>query len=375
MKESFLTNFIAPPEYAPQARCSHKILTLLLLTAAALALVCEALYLPTGKAAGELELNAALTMQKAAAELHILRQELGIPLDPAVDPNASGLIGLDYSDLTTTQGSLAAKRTSCNPAFAGILVRLLREAGVKEGDRVAVSLTGSFPAMNLAVLSACSAMKLKPYIISSVGASTFGANIPGFSWLDMEKRLYDRGVFPFLSMAVSLGGVVETGGGIDGTGLEIGAEAVKKHGSPFLEEGDWHDVERSTLARKALFDRDGPPACYVNVGGGLTALGWVPESVRLDNGLLQDVPIVRDPARGLIFRYAEEGVPVIHLLNIERLARRYALPVDPVPMPPPGEALHTRAYLKRYAVLVFILLAWTGAACYRLRQEGGGIEG
>ena len=50
-------------------------------------------------------------------------------------------------------------------------------------------MTGSFPGANIAVLSACKAMDIYPVIISSVGASSWGANNINQSWIDIENKL------------------------------------------------------------------------------------------------------------------------------------------------------------------------------------------
>lgn len=354
--------FFEPPEYARSPRCSLQRLALLMSFSVLAALLVEGAYLPAQKEVVQDELEAARLMENAMASLRAYRESLGIPLDPLLDPNQTGLIGLDYSDLTTTVGSLPAKRTACNPAFAALLARMLKEAGCKEGDKVVLTLTGSFPALNIAALSACSALGLEARFISSIGASTYGANIPGFTWLEMERHLYRNGIFPYYATAVAFGGVVETGGGIGGTGIALAQAAVDAHGAPFLEEGDYRDVVRSTLRRKDILNANGKPVCYVNVGGGLTALGWVAESARLDNGLLRGVPQTADPARGLVFRYMEEGVPVVHLLNIERLAARYALPVDPIPLPTADSAAQAGAFMDRYLLRVLVLCLWAALA-------------
>ena len=65
-----------------------------------------------------------------------VRQEklrIGIPVDRRLDTNDTGLIGVEYTDITTTLGSLSAKRTSTNPAFAAAVVDMLDQAGVRPG--------------------------------------------------------------------------------------------------------------------------------------------------------------------------------------------------------------------------------------------------
>lgn len=277
----------------------------------------------------EAAVAASKLMIASVESLAAHRRELRIPVDPFTDPEGSGLIGTDNSDLTTTIGELRAKQTSVNPAFAGLIVMWLKEAGVVAGDKVALSLTGSFPGLNIAALSACASMNVKPVIISSVGASSFGANIPGFSWLDMERHLHDQRLISYRSQYASLGGIVDTEGGLDGEGYAIGERAIALHGAQYLREGGVPTVEDDMERRWSLYMAGGRPKAYINVGGGVTALGWVEESAVIGNGLLRWVPEVADSRRGLLFRMHEAGVPVIHLLNIKRLASASGLPVGP----------------------------------------------
>ena len=67
-------------------------------------------------------------------------------------------------------------------------------------------MTGSMPGANLSVLSACQAMGVTPIIISSLGASQWGANQVDFTWLDMESILIENGLYLSSSIAASIGG-------------------------------------------------------------------------------------------------------------------------------------------------------------------------
>jgi len=42
------------------------------------------------------------------------------------------------------------------------------------------------------------------------------------------------------------------------------------------------------------------------------------------------------PIKGTMFLFAEKGVPIIHLLDIPKIAEIYDLPIAPVPLPEPG---------------------------------------
>jgi poly-gamma-glutamate system protein len=282
------------------------------------------------------EKNAAMElMHRSAQAIKGEKLGIGIPVDRRFDTNDTGLIGVEYTDITTTLGSLAAKRTSTNPAFAAAVVDMLDRAGVRPGDKVAVSFSGSFPALNIAVLSAARVLDLRPVIISSVGSSMYGANQPELTWLDMERILTDKGLFPYRSIAASLGGIEGTRGGLDGTGIEGGLRAIRRNGIPLLEEKGDSTLARDVRERLALYDRalgGEKPAAFINVGGSLTSVGDGLEAHRIPTGLLEKVPAVRHPERGIIFRMGERGVPVIHLLKIKSIAARYGIPVDPSPL-------------------------------------------
>lgn len=304
--------------------------------------------------------QAIRQMKTGMRELKAMRLGLGIALDPALDPAGSGLIGVEYSDLTTTLGDLRAKQTSLNPQFAGLVVAWLKQAGVRRGDSVALSFSGSFPALNLAALCACDTLNLNAFIISSIGASTYGANIPGFTWLDMEYLLLSKGIVRCRTRYASLGGIMDTGGGLDETGIAVGEAAIARHGAEYLHEGTPRTVIPDVERRMRLYTAGGIPKAFVNVGGNVTSLGWVSEAAFIENGLMKRIPACSSPQRGTIFRMFESGVPVVHLINIQRLAAAYHLPIAPVNLNPDtnpsvGMDAARHGHLWRLGIL---LVAW-----------------
>lgn len=309
--------------------------------------------------------RASRLMYDCLRELGGMRLETGEPIDPELDPSGSGLIGVDYSDITSSLGDLRAKQTSLNPSFAGLMVKWLKEAGVKPQDRIAVTFSGSFPALNLAVLAASEVMDLRPLIISSVGASMYGANIYGYTWLDMEKRLNTVGLLHNRSRYASLGGIMDTHGGVFETGIQEGEAAIARSGVEYLREGTPKTVERDALRRMELYFSEGKPTAFINVGGNITAIGWINETHLLGNGLLQRFPSCDRPQRGLLFRMHEESVPVIHLLNIERLAAANHLPVAPNVLNPEADYSSARLYHMKW--LIALLVSWFVLAAFGVR--------
>jgi poly-gamma-glutamate system protein len=89
--------------------------------------------------------EASLLMEDCSRIIREKREALGYPTDRRNDPNETGLIGEDITAITTTTGNLEAKRSTASPDFAALMARLYREAGLKNGDTIALGASGSFP--------------------------------------------------------------------------------------------------------------------------------------------------------------------------------------------------------------------------------------
>ena len=105
----------------------------------------------TGYAA--VQLAAADLLEDCFRQVRTYKEELGIPLSE-LDYHQTGMIGESYTGITTTLGAIEAKRTTAWPEMGALCVRLLHEAGVRSGDTVGAGFSGSFPAMDLAVIAA-----------------------------------------------------------------------------------------------------------------------------------------------------------------------------------------------------------------------------
>jgi len=151
----------------------------------------------------QLQVGAAKIMEESLEVIKEERLSKEIPIDEKLDPNKTGLIGEEYSLLTTTLGNLSAKRTSTNPDFAALMVKFFYEAKLQPGDVVAIGSSGSFPALLIAALSSCKAMNLNPLIIYSIGASEYGATIPELTFIDMLESLNKKNVLPYKLVADS----------------------------------------------------------------------------------------------------------------------------------------------------------------------------
>lgn len=267
--------------------------------------------------------------QAASSAEACWRRAVGaIAVAKGVTPDEA-LIGGEWTPLVTTLGEVEAKRVSVSPAWPRALVREFHRAGLRPGDVVAASFSGSFPGINLAVMSASQALGLNLAAVSSVTASSFGAADPGFTWPEMEARLVAAGLLRQATVAVSAGGDGDRALDLDEDGRllarEIAARCARRLKVPLVEP---EDFEASVRARLDAFDaaRAGRPlAAFVNVGGTQAALGRSAAILKVQNGWLRRAPFDSSPGRGLIARMVERGVPVLHVLNVRDLAVRWGI--------------------------------------------------
>lgn len=282
--------------------------------------------------------QAARLMERSLASIRHLRRSRGLAIDRVTDPNGSGIIGDEFTPLTTSLGEVEAKRTSANPAFAAVIVGYFRRAALERGDVVAIGASGSFPGLILATLCAARVLDLQPVVIYSIGASMYGANLPGFTFVNMLDQLRGDGLLPYSLAAVSPGGDGDTGGGVlfDETGATLWAE-TRQSRLPIVQGASLADriEERLRIYDAARGAR--PIRCFVNIGGSSASFGDTEASLSLPNGLFTRVQAIpASPTRGLVFEFAARGIPVVHLLNVRGLARDNRLPFDQVPLPPVG---------------------------------------
>lgn len=304
---------------------------LLLLLAAYLALQLTKVTVPSADYSQKLE--ASKKAQACFDSIRELKVRKGLTIDPVSDVNETGMIGLDYSFITTTIGNLESKRTSVNPNMAAIVVDMFTELGLQPGDKVAVNCSGSFPALNIAVLCAIEEMGLDPYLISSFGASTHGANDPELTWLDMEHHLHEAGLLTHRSDLFSIGGMEDIGKEMDPNLRETITTRIRGYGYELFYD---EDLIRNVLTRYEIYRAQGDIKCFINVGGNDASFGDSNIMVHADGGILTALP-EKDNSTGLVQLFLKDHIPVIHLLNMKSLVTEYGLPIDPVPLPAPGE--------------------------------------
>jgi len=287
------------------------------------------------------KLHAVSLMERAEHAIAARKRERGIPIDDRNDPEGYGIIGPQFTLITTDRGSQAAKVLAAHPNFAAAVTQMMLEAHVRRGDPVAVGMTGSLPGLNLAVLASCRAIGAEPVIITSVGSSMFGATDPELTWLDMESVVAAHDLLPYHSLAASFGGGGDVGRGLSPAGRQLLTDAATRNGVRLL---DSPNVLEAVKQRVALYDsvaaaRGKAIKLYVNVGGGVASLGGAQNARLIPAGLTFRLAARNYPNRGVINVMAERRIPVLQLLEVEKLARRFAISTPDGDTPKPGKGL------------------------------------
>lgn len=321
-------------------------------------------------------LAASAHTEAAFAAIRAERLARDLPIDLSDDPNDTGLIGWPYSPITTTLGSLESKRSTYNPNVAAMMVEMFDALDLDTDDRIAINLSSSFPALNVAVLCAAETLGIRYTAIFSVGASTYGANIPAFTYGDMEHALTEQGILSQGSDGFSIGGM-------DDMGLEmpedVKADIIQRLQALGYAHFACTSLDEGIAQRAAYYDANGTIRCFVNVGGNDISFGKGSGMQSANGGILTTLP-AGEGGTGLIQYYLRQGIPVIHLLNMKDLLPAYGLPYDPIPLPAVGKGdvytMQRRNPLVYYGLAAVDLLALAVVIRGERRHRGpGGTSG
>jgi poly-gamma-glutamate system protein len=292
-------------------------------------------------------------------------EKMGIPIDFENDPNGTGLIGEQYTLVTTDRGELRSKLIATNPNLAAAIIEMFNECGLRRGDLVAVSMTGSFPGVNIAFYCACEVTGIEPVVITSLGASNWGANHSEFTWLDMESVLVESNIISHRSVAASLGGGTDNGRGLSIKGRQLLIEAISRNNLELIFSGNTENMLEAGGSLKKNIERrmeiyadrskGRRYSAYINIGGGLASLGSSQNGRLIPSGVNLDLYRRNFPARGVVNTMAERRIPVIHLLRLVEIADDYGLPLDIVPAPVVGEG--SLFYRDEYSISSTIIYA------------------
>jgi len=235
----------------------------------------------------------------------------------------TGMLGAEYTGITTTLGSLEAKATTLNPNFSSVIYNYLDELNLNRGDDIAVNLSSSFPSLNIQVIMTLEKMGYEPVIISSVGASTYGATDPEFTYIDMEYMLYQNEIIHHKSLLVSPGGDDDLGLNMDPLALESIFERLEGYGYRTYTEPEYE----KNLNERLMIYKD--CKALINVGGNYMSFTGNDIGYESSYGVIRATSSYNYDEKGLIGAFLNNDKDVIHLLNIKGIALDNNLPIDP----------------------------------------------
>jgi len=288
----------------------------------------------------EQKVQAAELMKKGMDVLKGSRMESGVFIDIENDPNETGLVGSPFSLITTDEGDLDSKLTTLDPNLSAGIVDLMVQLNLSSKDTVALLMTGSMPGANIAVLTACKALGIYPISITSVGASQWGANQVDFTWLDMEKILFENDLIPAKSIAASIGGRNDMGRLLSPAGRNIITDNIQYHDIPIIRKDRLAENIEHRMDIFSGIKKISNYKAVINVGGGVASLGTSFNLRLLPPGVVirSDISNIGRPGgiEGVLSKFLNSNVPGLHILNIRPLTEQFKMPFAPIPIPEIG---------------------------------------
>jgi poly-gamma-glutamate system protein len=282
-------------------------------------------------------LAAAHTVQAAQAILIEEKRARGLWPGDKIDPNVTGMIGHEYTAMTTSAATLANKRTASDPDFAAALTKRIAAMGIGKGDEVLVIESGSFLGADIAVLAALETLEAAVILIPSLGASQWGANDPEFHLMDILALLLQRGVLHTQPLAVVLGGASGTGLNMEPGMPDVLRQSLVRYDVRLVDDPALKTiVDRLTVLIDAAAGGRQNLKLMVKVGGSVISTGNCQENLKYETDIRPQTIGCSGTTAGLLYLPGTQQVPILHLLNMIALAEQMGLPYDPVPLPQPG---------------------------------------
>lgn len=283
------------------------------------------------------------------------QRELGIKLSAEEDRLRTGLIGTEWSPLTTTLGEIGAKRTSCNPLWAVRYLDWFDELGIENGDPIVIYSSSSFPALLFSALAAAESRGLDVLLSVSLGSSMWGANRPEFPWPRMASLLREGGFIRTGTAFYTPGGDDENGRSFSAEALALMRELSDKEGVQLFEASDL----KETISLKTAKMLEHRPKLLINIGGGNANMGSSELALEIPEGLA--LPGSGSTKRaslgdGVVAEALKSGIPVLHMLNMKKLSLDSGIPWDPGSFTPLRTRFRPSAALLGLAVFMAVML-------------------
>ena len=274
----------------------------------------------------------------------------------------TGMLGAEYTAITTTIGNLDSKKTSLDPNFAAVYIKMFSQLYLEKGDEIVINMSGSFPMLDISCIMAAEEYGLKPFIMVSVGASSYGATNPAFTIFDMLQYLYQEKLINSKIDVVSLGGSSDIGENFgefnDYYDRDLLIERIKASDATFLYEKDFDKNIETRL--KIINEKCKDVKLFVNIGGNSVGLGTNESAYYKSNGIIHSNKYKKSNSskegEGLIEKFLRSGVNVIQMLNLKQITSDYGLKygIDELPNVGDGDTYYEINYSLTYPIIAII---------------------
>ena len=276
----------------------------------------------------------------------------------------TGMIGAEYTAITTTIGNLDSKITSLDPNFAAVYIKMFSELSLDKGDEVVINISGSFPMLDISCIMAAEEYGLKPYLMASVGASSFGATNPAFTIFDMLQYLYQQELISTKINVVSLGGSNDIGENFgefnDYNDRNLIIDRINKSGITFLYEKDFDTNIETRL--QLIKETHKNVKLFINIGGNSVGIGINENAFYKSNGIIyankyKNINSSKS-GEGLIGKFLKSGVNAIQMLNLKNIASNYGLEYgfNKLPEVGQGDPYYEKSYNLTYPIIAVVVV-------------------
>lgn len=274
----------------------------------------------------------------------------------------TGMIGAEYTAITTTIGNLDSKKTSLDPNFAAVYIKMFNQLSLKKGDEIVINISGSFPMLDISCIMAAEEFGLKPFIMASIGASSYGATNPAFTIFDMLEYLYEQELIHSRINIVSLGGSSDVGENFGEfnyyTDRNLIIDRINKSGITFLYEKHFDTNIKKRL--EIINQNVKNVKLFVNIGGNSVGIGINENAYYKSNGILYAKKYKKSSfsssGEGLIEKFLGNGVDAIQMLNLKYIASEYGFEYGFSKLPDvgTGEAYLEKTYNLTYSIIAIL---------------------
>jgi len=151
-----------------------------------------------------------------------------------------------------------------------------------------------------------------------------------------DETIARAGIWQARSTTVVLGGESALGNSLSAAGQDMLVAAARRNGHEPLNAAQFENLKpKATLALAEA--APGGLVALVSSGGSVLALGTCVDAYRVPTGVVLGRLPCEGGVPGLIHDFAARGIPVVHILNVKRLALEWGLPLDPKPLPSIGQ--------------------------------------